>query len=219
MRYPWGLDYWKSGEWQVVQERLSDLDKLKVQYRPKKNLMFAALQGLRPQDVKVVILGQDPYPSSRYATGVAFSIPANEEIFPPTLRIIFDEYEEDLKYPYPTCGDLTPWTKQGVLLWNILPTCQVGKPMSHNWDEYYYLTWEILDKLADQSIVIACFGSKATAILRPKDFDTYEIIQTSHPSPRGINSSKTPFKGSRIFSTINAKLCEIGVSTVDWRLP
>lgn len=218
MRPLWGLDFWKSGEWQVIQERLSDLGKAKVPYHPHKKDMLKSLHVINPEDVKVVILGQDPYPSRKYSTGVAFSIPENEDTFPPTLTTIFNEYEEDLGYPFPETGDLTPWIKQGVLLFNVLPTITTGKSLSHDWDEYRYLTWAVLDRLSDQSCVVVCVGGFAATFLRPKDYDTFEVITVSHPSPRAIKISKNPFKGSRLFSTINGKLCEIGLTPIDWRL-
>src|SRR5688572_2938736 len=130
------LDYWPSGEFQVVDERLEDLLKAKVPFNPSKEALFNALDLTSFMDTKVVIIGQDPYPSKKYATGVAFSIPPEipPKEFPPSLVNIFTEYTNDLRYPSPTCGDLTPWAKQGVLLWNAYPSCEEGKPGSHHWD-------------------------------------------------------------------------------------
>jgi uracil-DNA glycosylase len=235
MRYSWGLDFWKTGEWQVIQEHLRDLDRKKVKWNPARPDLFKPLQAVKPEDVKVVILGQDPYPGRKYCSGHAFSIPAECDVFPPSLCTIFDEYQADLGYPYPTSGSLLPWVEQGVLLWNVYPTCTDQKPLSHHWDEYHYLTWEILDKLSDQSCVIATLGTHARNILRPKDYETFEIISVSHPSPRASIKAKNPFsatfrkgddgktykvsEGCRVFSSINAKLCELSLTPINWRLP
>src|SRR4051812_17818104 len=110
----WNLDYWKSGEWQVVQERLRDTA---GKWTPGHSLCFASLKSFSgPGEVRVMVIGQDPYPNPKYATGVAFSIPKEEKVFPPTLENIFHEYQDDLGLPRPVHGDLSRWTEQGVLL-------------------------------------------------------------------------------------------------------
>lgn len=234
-RYPWGLDFWKSGEWQVIQERLRDLDRKQVKWNPARADMFRALQLLKPEDVKVVIFGQDPYPGRKFCTGLAFSIPEDCDMFPQTLVTIFDEYEADLGYPTPTTGSLLPWVEQGVLLWNVYPTCTDKSSLSHHWDEYKYLTWAILDKLSEQSCVIATLGTQARDVLRPQDYETFEIFSVSHPSPRAGAKAKVPFsavwgkdasgkpfkvhEGCRFFTTINSKLVSQNLKPINWRLP
>jgi len=147
MIYPWKLDYWQSGEWQVCNERLKDMEKTGVTYNPARAQLFAALRATSDRDVRVVIIGQDPYPDGRFATGFAFSIPETftRENFPPTLNVIFKEYVSDLGYSFPHTGDLSRWTAQGVLLWNAIPTCQSGRSLSHDWEEYSFLTKEIIN--------------------------------------------------------------------------
>src|SRR3990167_9104952 len=90
------LNFWRSGEWQVIEERLDTLDKDRIIYTPKREDMFNALDATPFEKVKVVILGQDPYPDPKLATGLAFSIPKNVKKFPPTLENIFHEYYNDL---------------------------------------------------------------------------------------------------------------------------
>src|ERR1700744_2104907 len=104
MRYPWNLNYWKSGEWQVVNERLHDLEKKNVAYNPPRSCLFDNLRRLTPERVSVCIVGQDPYPDQRFATGEAFSIPRGVSSldFPSTLRTLFKEYCKDLHAPYPS---------------------------------------------------------------------------------------------------------------------
>lgn len=226
----WGLKWWKSGEWQVIQERLRDLDKLGIRWNPDRNKMFKALQLIKPEDVKVVILGQDPYPKRSLCTGIAFDIPKDSEFTPATLVNIFEVYQEDLGYPEPSSGSLLPWVDRGVLLWNVYPTCSESASLSHHWDEYKFLTWEILDTLAEQCVVVVTLGGQAKQILRPKDWETFEILSYSHPSPLGKTKGASHFsaiwkdgekvaESCRMFSSINAKLVEQGLEPIDWHLP
>lgn len=233
MRYPWNLDYWKSGEWQVVNERLHDMERDDVSYNPKRSLLFASLADLSLRDCRVCMVGQDPYPQAKYATGVAFSIRAPSQSatesegntgkqvlsFPPTLQTILKEYSEDTGYPLPLSGDLSAWGRQGVLLWNAIPSCRTGESLSHDWDEYSFLTKEIITKLSDKgSIVFAFLGTVARRYVPYVDTGRNFVIVTSHPSPRGSRNSKTPFVGSRIFSSINRELVNMGQPPIDWEL-
>lgn len=220
MIYPWKLSYWQTGEWQVCNERLKDLEKAGISYNPARSDLFRALRDLPSEEVRVCIIGQDPYPDHRMATGNAFSIPGSisREQFPPTLNVILREYSSDLGYPFPRSGDLGRWTTQGVLLWNAIPTCQAGKTLSHDWDEYSYLTKEIVQRLSQRGIVFALLGGVAKRHLEDIDLTKNEVIQTSHPSPRGNMNSSRPFTGSRLFSTINDKLVSLGLEPIDWRL-
>lgn len=234
MKYPWNLDYWKSGEWQVVNERLHDMEKKHERYNPDRRFLFAALSGLSMADVRVAIVGQDPYPLAQYATGFAFSIPAPQQLpkgnsgeqiqpantaFPPTLQTILKEYSSDLGYPVPYTGDLNRWSVQGVLLWNAIPSCASGRSLSQDWDEWSYLTREIITKLSDKGgVVFAFLGSVARRFADCVDLTKNSVLCTSHPSPRGNLNSKTPFTGSRIFTTINDKLVDMGQQPINWRL-
>lgn len=216
---PWGLTFWDSPEWTSVKERLKTLEKNNVRFNPSFNNLFNSLSSSSPNDIKVVMVGQDPYPDKRFATGYAFSIQPQygPEDFPQTLKIIFKEYSSDLGYPTPNSGDLTKWRDQGVFLWNALPSVEDNKPLSHDWSEYDYLTREVLSRLAERGIVFCLLGQVARRYLDLLS-DNNEVILTSHPSPRGVMNSKTPFIGSRIFSTINDKLCTLGYPSIDWRL-
>jgi len=201
------LAYWQSGEWQVIMERLHA-----TEYNPPRAMLFAALRAVHPDACRVVILGQDPYPDRDCCTGIAFSIPPSLRRYPPTLVNLLREYQADLGYPAPKNGDLTKWCEQGVLLWNVYPTCVIGRPGSQHWEEWEYLTKEIVEKL-DGQVVFAFLGSAAYK------FHEYvhvsKFIKTSHPSPRGV---KLGFDGSKLFSTINKHLIEMGKEPVDWEL-
>lgn len=230
------LAYWKSGEWQVVRERLIYEKAHQRGYVPGRDLLFRSLHLVPFGKVRCVIMGQDPYPSPRYATGVAFSIPADLDQYPPTLVNLFKEYQSDLHYPAPKNGDLTPWCEQGVLLWNAYPSTMTGFPGKHHWCEWEILTQEILEKLdAERKGLVFIFlgrvarhfaqyiHSCADQSIHPTVPGTapvlqcsHSIIETSHPSPLGANHG---FLGSRIFSRANGELCRLGQPMINWRLP
>lgn len=208
----WDLVYFSTGEWQVVKERLDDYDQKLVQYNPAREHLFAALRAVPERLVQVAVLGQDPYPKRVHCTGRAFESRVDGEL-PPTLVNLFKEYQDDLHYPAPKNGDLTKWCEQGVLLWNVYPSCTTGKPGSHHWDEWTYLTKEIVEKLDGQAVFVM-LGAQARA------YDRFihhsPTIVTSYPSPLGANHG---FFGSRIFSRTNAELCKLGKGMIDWKLP
>ena len=210
------MKFWDSGEWQVIEEKLDDLDRRNVRYNPARESLFAALDIVEFNNCRVAIFGQDPYPQSKFATGIAFSIPKRIRTFPVTLANIFREYCEDLHYPYPKSGDLTPWCKQGVLLWNVIPSCEEGISLSHDWDEWTFLSKEIIERLSMRGVVMAFLGGVAREYVKYVVPWEADVIQTSHPSPRG--KGKSPFFGSRLFSTINDKLVAQGLDPIDWRL-
>lgn len=235
------LKYWSCGEWQVVEERLEDEKGL---WCPAPHLLFDSLHRVPPGEVRCMVLGQDPYPSlsgrsgRQFARGVAFSISADEAEYPPTLKNIFKEYEDDLHYPAPKNGDLTSWCNQGVLLWNAYPSCALGRPGSHHWEEWTWLTREILNVLnTKDGMVFILLGSIARSyagqlttcdrfsggtgpdvkvVQHNLEGPRNRILETSHPSPLGANKG---FLGSRIFSRANQALSEMGQEQIDWRLP
>lgn len=224
MDKPWGLDYWGSQDWKTVRERLDGLASDNTDINPSRDVLMDNLRNLSVEEVKVVICGQDPYPDPRFATGHAFSIPRSFEQteFPSSLRIIFKELSEDLAIKYPTHGDLHGWVKQGVLLWNAIPTCTTGVSRSHDWREYHALTREVFGRILTHGggAVFAFLGAVARGYedIPGKDNPNFPILCCGHPSPRGNISSSSPFTGSRLFSTINAKLTSIGLEPIDWRL-
>lgn len=211
------LNYWNSGEWQVVEERLDDLDRAGKLYNPSRELIFSALDATNLDSVRVIFIGQDPYPDRDLATGLAYSIPKSFDRIPPSLSIIFDEYQKDLHLPRPNSGDLTAWTKRGVLLWNSIPTCSVGRSLSHDWVEWGELTKEILITLSTKDIVYIFTGAVSRRYTNILPLSS-KIIQVGHPSPRGQKKARYPFSGSRIFSKANDMLVQLGKEKVDWRL-
>lgn len=220
---PWpDLKYWNSGEWQVVEERIDDTIKAGKEICPKKRDLFSALWETPFEDCKVAIFGQDPYPEPKYATGLAFSIPQTEKVLPPTLKTIFQEYESDLHYPAPMHGDLTDWCAEGVLLWNVIPSCAAGRSLSHAWYEWSLLTNEIINKLSQKGIVMVFLGGRARRLASDiHPLDNCRVIEAGHPSAlaRLNKHANNPFIGSRIFTRINDCLTDIGLDPVNWRLP
>ncbi len=209
-----GLHYWKYGEWQAIDEKLKDLDKAHISWCPGRKNLFRALELCPMEQVRCVILGQDPYPNPEFATGLAFDIGSNP-VYPPTVRAILKELKDDLDIVH--TGNLEGWARQGVLLWNTVPSCEEGRSMSHDWNEWEPLTIEILHTLQERNIVIAGLGNHAKKFLKFVDEDKSEVMWYGHPSPRG-RSSVRPFLGSRFFSTINDHLEHLCHEPIDWRL-
>ena len=227
------LEFWRTGEWQVIQERLDECDQKGIEYCPARENLFAAFDATPFEKVKVAIIGQDPYPDPKYATGIAFSIPKNLKKFPPTLENIFDEYDHDLNayrrgetwnikdsgekaYPNPRSGSLTSWAVQGVLLFNSIPTCFSGSPASHRtWWEWIELSREVVQQLSArrEGIVFVFWGGLAQKYEQYVDTNKHFVIRSPHPSPLSANRG---FFGSRPFTTANGYLKE---RAIDWKLP
>jgi uracil-DNA glycosylase len=213
------MKFWESGEWQKIQEDLDALDTKKILYCPGYDRLFAALDATSFGEVKVAIIGQDPYPNIEHATGIAFDVPSSAKTVPATLGNIFTEYCADLHYPYPTSTSLVPWTKQGVLLWNAIPTCLVNNPGSHHgWTEWTWLTKEIVEVLDTKGVVLVFMGGIARSYVQYVKNTKY--LEYTHPSPRGqMKKGGYRFLGSRMFTTINDKLNELKLGSVYWKLP
>lgn len=217
MSHPWNLDWFESGECQVIREHLDDMEKLGIAYHPPRKLLFKALSAIKPENVKCLVMGQDPYPNAVHATGLAFSVPTVNSL-PPTLKIMFDELVRNYpNIPYPTTGNLIKWVDEGVMLWNVCPVFSKRYP-ALGWVEWKELTRSILKRLEDNNLVIATLGSAAKSHLIPEDYETFKIINVGHPSPRGNMNSNNPFTGSKVFSKIDAELVRLGHTPIDWRL-
>jgi uracil-DNA glycosylase len=219
------LRYWSSGEWQVIEERIDDMIKAGENFCPFRQEMFNALDMCPFDKTKVMFMGQDPYPKREHACGLSFSVPPEVKDLPPSLKILLKEYVDDLHYDLPPNGDLRSWTKEGVLLWNAIPSCYEGKSWSHNWPEWKVLTMEIIDALAEKGIVFVFVGARARDFsnmpsLRGSNCRTIEV---NHPSPRALITLKQristkAFPGSRIFTKINDSLVDLGLDAINWRL-
>lgn len=192
------LTWWNSGEYQVTEEKLDDLDKHSSSYCPAHSNLYAALDATPYANVRLSIMGQDPYPDPKFATGIAFSIPASLRKYPPTLEIMYEELQSDLHCTRKN-GDLRGWCDQGVLLWNVIPTCLAWKSMSHAWTEWTYLAKEIVERLSEKGIVFVFLGRVAQEYQRYVTPSNNRILVASHPSKLGARSGRHPFLGSRLF--------------------
>ena len=185
------------------------------QFLPSGYRVFAAMQ--QPFDaVRVLVVGQDPYPTPGHPIGLSFSVAADVQPLPKSLQNIFTEYGQDLGYPPPATGDLTSWAQGGVLLLNRVLTVEAGKPASHRGKGWEEVTDQVIRALVarDEPLVAILWGRDARQ-LRPLLGDT-PTIESPHPSPL---SASNGFFGSRPFSRANAMLAERGAPPIDWRLP
>ena len=168
--------------------------------------------------VRVLIVGQDPYPTPGHAVGLSFSVAADVRPLPRSLENIFAEYRTDLGFPVPSCGDLTPWAQRGVLLLNRVLTVQPGNSASHRGKG-----WEAVTECAIRALVAR--SQPLVAILWGRDASTLKpilaegncvAVESPHPSPL---SASRGFFGSRPFSRANELLAKMDADPIDWQLP
>ncbi|AYY14533.1 uracil-DNA glycosylase [Actinobacteria bacterium YIM 96077] len=167
-------------------------------------------------DVRVLIVGQDPYPTPGHAVGLSFSVAPDVSPLPPSLVNIFQEYANDLGFPEPSNGDLTRWSEHGVLLLNRALTVAPRQPASHRGKGWETVTEQAIRALVarDKPFVAILWGRDARN-LRPLLGET-PCIESPHPSPM---SAQNGFFGSRPFSRANEILRARGMDPVDWKLP
>lgn len=167
-------------------------------------------------EVRVLVVGQDPYPTPGHAVGLSFSVAPEVRPVPRSLANIFREYTDDLGLPAPSSGDLAPWSRQGVLLLNRVLTVRPGEPGSHRGQGWEAVTEQAIRALVDRSEpLVAVLWGKDAASLTDLLTDV-PIIASAHPSPM---SASRGFFGSRPFSRVNRELEDLGADAVDWRLP
>ena len=167
-------------------------------------------------DVRVLVVGQDPYPTPGHAVGLSFSVAPDVRPLPKSLVNIYKELVDDVGCEPPTNGDLTPWFEQGVMLLNRALTVAPGAPASHRGKGWESVTEQAIDRLAQR-------GGPLVAILWGRDAQTLKpmlgstpYIESAHPSPM---SADRGFFGSRPFSRVNELLVQQGGTPIDWRLP
>lgn len=171
----------------------------------------------RPLDqVRVLIVGQDPYPTPGHAMGLSFSVQPHVQPIPRSLGNIYKELVADLGVPMPSTGDLRPWADRGVLLLNRSLTVQPGKPASHRGKGWERVTDAAINALVARGgpLVAVLWGRDAQA-LKPRLGDV-PVVESVHPSPL---SASRGFFGSRPFSRVNSLLTAMGAEPLDWRLP
>lgn len=184
-------------------------------FLPAGRQVFAAFQAPF-EDVRVLIVGQDPYPTPGHPIGLCFAVAPHVRPLPKSLQNIFAEYCQDLGYPQPATGDLTPWVRQGVMLLNRALTVQPGRPASHRGKGWEPITEQAIRALGQRGrpLVALLWGRDAREAKRW--LDGVPCVESPHPSPL---SAARGFFGSRPFSRANDLLVTQGAEPVDWRLP
>ena len=187
-----------------------------TQVFPKPDEIYAALKLTDFNDVKVCILGQDPYHNVGQANGLAFSVHKDIAI-PPSLQNIYQELENDLGIPKASHGDLTAWAKQGVLLLNTVLTVKAHQANSHRGKGWEELTDYVIAKLNErqQPVVFILWGAASIKKKALIDTTKHAVITSPHPSPL---SAYRGFFGSKPFSKANDYLEQWGITSVDWRI-
>lgn len=185
---------------------------------PKGSQMFNAFNLTPLSEVKVVILGQDPYHGPGQAMGLSFSVP---KIIPkpPSLNNILKEMADDIGTVPSRHGDLTHWAKQGVLLLNASLTVEEGNAGSHQgkgWEQFTDAVIDVINKQTEHTVFIL-WGSKAKLKGKFIDTDKHLILSAVHPSPLAAN--RGGFFGTKPFSKANEYLIQHGKSAIDWQLP
>ncbi|GAA3795058.1 uracil-DNA glycosylase [Cellulomonas soli] len=185
------------------------------EYLPAGDAVLRAFE--RPlADVRVLIVGQDPYPTPGHPMGLSFSVQPDVRPVPRSLANIFRELVTDLDLPAPTSGDLTPWAAQGVMLLNRVLTVRPGAPASHRGHGWEAVTDRAIAALVERGgpLVAVLWGRDAQS-LAPA-LHGVPVVASVHPSPL---SASRGFFGSRPFSQVNRLLVEQGAQPVDWTLP
>jgi len=177
---------------------------------PSKEKIFAAISK-NPNDIKVIILGQDPYPNPSHATGLSFSVPSSITPLPASLKNIFKELQSDLGV-INTDGDLSSWKDQGVLLLNTILTTNPNSKLSHGLLGWQAITHEIVKATLPNNPVAILWGNSALKLSHL--FDPSHTITSSHPSPL---SARHSFFGSKPFSRTNQILITINKPPINWQ--
>lgn len=197
------------------------LKTLQIEYRkkdvfPKKSDVFRAMRLTDYDDIKIVILGQDPYHGVGEAEGLSFSVQDGVRK-PPSLRNIFKELKNDLGFDEPESGSLVKWAKEGVLLLNSLLTVEKDKPLSHKSLGWERFTDEVIKKINEKNtpVVFIFWGSYARSKKVYITNPIHYVIESTHPSPFSANYG---FFGSKPFSKANKYLISKGIKPVDFNL-
>ena len=183
---------------------------------PAGNNIFNAFNQTSFGNVKVVILGQDPYHGSGQAMGLSFSVPKGVKP-PPSLVNIFKELKSDIGLPIQTNGDLTPWAKQGVLLLNAVLTVRENEPASHAKIGWMHFTDAVIKKISDEKkgIVFLLWGKFAEQKQILIDETKHFVLKAAHPSPFSADKG---FFGCKHFSKTNELLAKQGLQVIDWHI-
>ena len=183
---------------------------------PKGKEIFAAFDKCPVENLKVVLLGQDPYHGEGQANGLSFSV-RDGIAHPPSLVNIFREIQEDLKLPYPESGNLSRWAEQGVLLLNATLTVRANTAGSHQGQGWETFTDAVIKCISDncQHIVFLLWGSFAKKKIALIDTQKHCVLSSGHPSP--LSANRGYWFGNKHFSKTNAYLSSVGKQAIDWK--
>lgn len=216
--HDWSHVLAKECEQPYVQELKAFLDEERKEHVifPPESDLFSAFQYTPYHQVRVLLLGQDPYHNEGQAHGLSFSVRPDVP-HPPSLRNMFKELKADVGVEPPTSGYLVPWAKQGVLMLNAVLTVRAHQPNSHQNKGWERFTDAVIQKVNEkpERVVFVLWGNNARKKKKWIDTDRHVIVESAHPSPL---SAKRGFFGSRPFSTINQALREAGQPEIDWRI-
>ena len=204
-----GKEYFKN-----LQNFLAEEYKTKIIY-PEDKKIFNALNQTKYEDVRVVILGQDPYINEGQAHGLCFSVESGA--LPPSLKNIYKELQDELGCTIPKSGNLTKWAKQGVLLLNSVLTVEKGKSFSHKDKGWEIFTHEIIKKIAEKKtpVVFLLWGAGARNVVKDIDLSHHYVLTCAHPSPL---SAYNGFFGCGHFKKCNELLIQSGQKPIDWQI-
>lgn len=184
---------------------------------PAREDIFNALASTPYDSVRVLLVGQDPYPTPGHAHGLCFSVQPTVRPLPQSLRNVYRELHDDVGCRIPNNGCLEPWAKQGVLLLNTVLTVRAGQANSHQGRGWELFTDRIIELVAAKQtrVVFVLWGRQAQ---KKRDLiaqSHHAVVATAHPSPLSVRK----FYGCRCFSQINRDLVEAGMAPIDWQIP
>lgn len=196
-------------DWPAIEAALAEDPR---QILPPDAQRFAALDHTAPADTRVVILGQDPYPTPGHAHGLAFSVEPDVRPLPRSLNNIYKELEDDVNVSRPN-GDLRGWAKQGVMLLNTALSVPAGEADGHKRLGWATLVHQILAECSKRPTAFVLWGNTAQKLEKYITGDGHLIVKSAHPSPL---SARRGFFGSRPFSNVNDWLTHRGHTPIDW---
>jgi uracil-DNA glycosylase len=184
---------------------------------PARKDIFTALASTSYDQAKVLLVGQDPYPTPGHAHGLCFSVQPAVQPLPFSLRNIFRELQDDVGCHIPNNGYLEPWARQGVLMLNTVLTVRAGQPNSHQGHGWERFTDHIIELVAakETRVVFVLWGRQAQKKRTLITQSHHAVVACAHPSPLSVRK----FYGCRCFSQINRNLADAGMVPIDWRIP
>lgn len=209
-------DVFESEKYKNLENWLNNEYKNKTIYPAPENV-FNALNLVKYDDVKVVIIGQDPYHNPNQAHGLSFSVEKDISI-PPSLQNIYKELHNDIGCTIPNNGNLTKWARQGVLMLNSVLTVEKNKPNSHKGKGWEAITSKVVELLNNREdpVVFLLWGGNAKAIGKSINRQKHYVLEAVHPSPMSANQGG--WFGCKHFSKTNEILKSIGKTPIDWQI-